>query len=133
MDEDRITGAAKKVAGKIEGGIGDLTGDAKTQLSGRAREAGGTVENLVGQAKDAARTVADQASELADQAYDSGRRYVEQGRRYVDEGRQRYPEAERYYRDGTEMVSRRVEESPLAAIMIAGAVGYVLALLLHRR
>ena len=55
MDKDRIVGSAKDFAGKVEGAVGDVTGDAKTQASGRAREAAGTVQNFYGQAKDAAR------------------------------------------------------------------------------
>ena len=54
MDKDRIVGSAKDFAGKVEGAVGDVTGDANTQASGRAREAAGTVQNLYGQAKDAA-------------------------------------------------------------------------------
>ena len=39
MDKDRIAGAAKDFAGKAEGVVGNMTGDAKTQAEGRAREA----------------------------------------------------------------------------------------------
>ena len=35
MDKDRIAGTAKDVAGKVEGGLGDITGDQETQASGR--------------------------------------------------------------------------------------------------
>lgn len=126
MDEDRITGTVKKVAGQAESLVGDVTGDTKTQASGRFREAGGTIENLIGQAKDTARQVAGQASDYAGQA-------LETGRRYVDEGRERLPEADRYYQQGTRAVTRQVEENPLLAIVAAGAVGYLLALLIHRR
>jgi uncharacterized protein YjbJ (UPF0337 family) len=38
MDKDRIIGSAKDVGGKLEGAVGDATGDAKTQASGRVRE-----------------------------------------------------------------------------------------------
>ena len=55
MDKDRITGAAKDWAGKAEGAAGDAMGDADTQAAGRIREAAGKVQNLYGQAKDAAR------------------------------------------------------------------------------
>ena len=62
MDKDRIAGSAKDFAGKVESAVGILTGDAKTQAEGRAREAAGTVQNLYGQAKDAASDAADTAS-----------------------------------------------------------------------
>ena len=38
-----------------------------------------------------------------------------------------------YLRDGSRAVGSRVEENPLIALVIAGAVGYGLALLLHGR
>ena len=37
MDEDRITGTARNVGGKVEEGIGRMTGNAQTQLKGHAR------------------------------------------------------------------------------------------------
>ena len=38
-----------------------------------------------------------------------------------------------YIRQGTDTVSHKVEENPLVALLIAGAVGYGLALLIHGR
>jgi ElaB/YqjD/DUF883 family membrane-anchored ribosome-binding protein len=84
------------------------------------------MDNFYTQATEAARTVADQASDLARQAY-------QEGERYVQEGRRRYPQAERYYRDGTRLVEHQVQESPWLALLLAGAVGYVMALLVHGR
>ena len=65
MDEDRITGAAKNMAGKVENAAGNITGDADTQAAARVREAAGKVQNLYGQAKDAARDAADDALSYA--------------------------------------------------------------------
>lgn len=62
MDRDRIIGSAKDLGGKVEGAVGDITGDARTQASGRLHEAAGSVQNVYGQAKDAARDVADTAA-----------------------------------------------------------------------
>jgi len=61
MNDDRIAGATKDFAGKAESNIGDIAGDVKTQMSGRAREAAGKAQNLYGQAKDAAREATDAA------------------------------------------------------------------------
>ena len=71
MDKDRIAGSAKDFAGKVEGTVGNMTGDAKTQAEGRAREAAGAVQNLYGQAKDAARDATDAAVDYAKDAYDN--------------------------------------------------------------
>jgi hypothetical protein len=48
-----------------------MAGDAKTQASGVAREAEGTVQDLYGQAKDAARDATDAAVGLAKDAYEN--------------------------------------------------------------
>src|ERR1700760_3335189 len=38
MDKDRVAGSAKDFAGKVEGVVGGIAGDAGTQAAGRARE-----------------------------------------------------------------------------------------------
>jgi uncharacterized protein YjbJ (UPF0337 family) len=58
MDENRIAGTAKNAGGKIEEGLGRITGDAKTQVRGQARQAEGELQDLYGQAKDTAASVA---------------------------------------------------------------------------
>jgi uncharacterized protein YjbJ (UPF0337 family) len=109
MDKDRISGTVKDVAGKVEGAFGDVTGDTQSQASGRAREAAGTVQNLYGQAKDAVRDAADTASSYAKDALDSD-----------------------VYRDGTRAVSSQVTGNPLGALLVAGGIGFALAMLLSR-
>jgi uncharacterized protein YjbJ (UPF0337 family) len=54
MNEDRISGTAKNLGGKIEEGVGRVTGDAKTELKGKLDQAVGTAQDLYGQATDAA-------------------------------------------------------------------------------
>ena len=46
MDEDRISGTARNVGGKIEEGIGRLTGDARTQIQGKLDQAAGAAQDL---------------------------------------------------------------------------------------
>jgi uncharacterized protein YjbJ (UPF0337 family) len=58
MDEDRISGTARNVAGKIEEGVGRLTGDSRAQLHGKLDQAAGAAEELYGQTTDAARDTA---------------------------------------------------------------------------
>lgn len=111
MDKDRITGAANDAAGKVESAFGRATGDAAREASGRAREASGVAQNLYGQAKDAARDVGDAASSFAKDAMDTG---------------------SEYYREGSHAVASTVKEQPLGALLVAGAVGFALALMLNR-
>jgi uncharacterized protein YjbJ (UPF0337 family) len=58
MDEDRISGTARNVGGKIEEGVGRLTGDARTQTQGKLDQAAGAAQDLYGQTADAARDTA---------------------------------------------------------------------------
>lgn len=112
MDENRVTGTAKSFAGKAEGAFGRAAGDAKTEASGRAREAEGVAQKIYGQAKDAANDLGDVASGIAKQAGDV---------------------AGDYYRDGSRAVAAKVQEQPLGALLVAGTIGFTLALLLNRQ
>jgi uncharacterized protein YjbJ (UPF0337 family) len=111
MDKDRITGSARELAGKVEGVVGDATGDPTTQAAARVREATGTMQNLYGQAKDAARGATDAAAGYAKNVHDNSGDTL---------------------RDNSEMLAKKVRENPLGSIMIAGAVGFALALLMTR-
>src|SRR5205814_6640250 len=111
MDKDRIAGSTRDVAGKVESTVGDIAGDAKTQTAGRAGEAAGTVQNLYGQAKDAVRDATDTAASYAKDAYDNSGDTL---------------------RDGTQAISKKVQDNPLGALLVAGGIGFALALLMSR-
>jgi uncharacterized protein YjbJ (UPF0337 family) len=111
MDKDRIAGSAKDVAGKVEGAVGDIAGDTKTQAAGRAREAAGTVQNLYGHAKDAARDATEAATSYAKDAYENSGETL---------------------RGGSQAVAKTVQDNPLGALLIAGGIGFALALLMTR-
>jgi ElaB/YqjD/DUF883 family membrane-anchored ribosome-binding protein len=89
-----------------------MAGDATTQATGRAREASGTVQNLYGQAKDAARDAADTAANVAKDAYANSGDTL---------------------RDSSQAVAKKVQENPLGSLLVAGAVGFGLALMMTRR
>src|SRR5262249_47375408 len=77
MDEDRIAGTAKNVAGKAQEGFGRMTGDVKSQVEGAARQAAGTAQDLYGQAKDTAADATRVVRERASEAEDFLRRTIE--------------------------------------------------------
>jgi uncharacterized protein YjbJ (UPF0337 family) len=104
MDKDRIAGSAKDFAGKVEGAVGSMAGDAKTQASGLAREAEGTVQNMHGQAKDA-------VVGLAKDAYENSGETL---------------------RDSSQAVAKKVQDNPLGALLVAGGIGFALAMLATR-
>lgn len=66
------------------------------------------------------------ASDFVHDLYRQGQIYMEQGRRYL-------PEAERYYRQGAQVVSRPMQEHPLATVLAVGALGCAVGWLLGRR
>jgi uncharacterized protein YjbJ (UPF0337 family) len=111
MDKDRIVGSAKDVAGKVEGAVGDMAGNAQTQAAGRTREAAGTVQNLYGQAKDTARDAGDAAISCAKDAYQNSGETL---------------------RGGSQAVAKTVHDNPLGALLIAGGIGFALTLLMTR-
>jgi uncharacterized protein YjbJ (UPF0337 family) len=46
MDEDRLYGTARNLGGKVEEGVGRVTGDVKTQLQGKLDQATGAAQDL---------------------------------------------------------------------------------------
>ena len=58
MDEDRVYGTARNLGGKVEEGVGRLTGGKQTQLKGKLDQLAGTARDLYGQTTDAARDTA---------------------------------------------------------------------------
>jgi hypothetical protein len=96
--------------------------NATPQSGGSTNHGQGTAEDVVGQATEAVRNVAESASDLARDTYKTGARYVR-------EGLDRYPEAGRSIREGSQAVSRPIQEYPLAAVLLFGAFGYLVGYL----
>ena len=114
MDENRCEGAARKVGGKVEGAVGDLTGDSKMQADGMVDKVAGKAQKAYGQAadtvRDAAGTVGDKARDYADQAGDYGSQLMDQVEEYGD------------------MLAEQVDARPITAVLVALGVGFLLAL-----
>jgi uncharacterized protein YjbJ (UPF0337 family) len=111
MDKDRIAGSAKDFAGKAEGTFGSIAGDARTRAAGQVREATGTAQNLYGQAKDAARDATDTVASYAKDAYEN---------------------SGDTFRDGSQALAQKVQDNPLGALLVAGGIGFALAMLMTR-
>ena len=69
------------------------------------------MQNLYGQAKDAARDVSDAAVDYAKGAYENSGDSL---------------------RDGSQAVARKVQDNPLGALLVAGGIGFALAMLMTR-
>jgi uncharacterized protein YjbJ (UPF0337 family) len=61
MDENRVSGTARNVGGKVQEGFGRVTGDTQTQAEGIANQVGGAAQDLYGRARDSAGDAADTA------------------------------------------------------------------------
>lgn len=70
MNEDRIVGGARNLAGQVEEGYGRATGDVKSELAGKLRQAEGTAQELYGQVKDQVKTTAASAADAVSAGVD---------------------------------------------------------------
>ena len=65
MDENRGSGTAKNIGGKVEEGFGRVTGDTNTQAAGLAKQISGVAQDMYGQARDVASDAAGTARDTA--------------------------------------------------------------------
>jgi uncharacterized protein YjbJ (UPF0337 family) len=77
MNEDRVAGTATNLGGKVQQGIGRVTGDTKTQVEGVMNQAAGAAQDLYGQAKDSASDAAQAVRKGAVDAEDYIRQLIE--------------------------------------------------------
>jgi uncharacterized protein YjbJ (UPF0337 family) len=77
MDENRVSGTAKNIAGKAEEAFGRATGDAKTRMQGQMRQAEGSIQDLYGQAVDSAGDTIEAVKQMPASVDDSIRHYIE--------------------------------------------------------
>jgi uncharacterized protein YjbJ (UPF0337 family) len=68
MNEDRFGGTAKNVGGRVEQGFGRATGDVKTEVEVKFKQAAGAAQDVYGQAKDAAGEAYEQAKDAVGDA-----------------------------------------------------------------
>jgi len=93
--------------------VGDQAADAANGLKGSITAAMGTVTDLAGQARSGS-SIQDAAIKAARQVGDAAAKTYEHGAR------------------AGEYVSRNTAEQPLLALLIAGAIGYGIAYMIHR-
>ena len=135
MDEDRITGAAQKLAGSAKDAAGGALGDTKLQAEGKADKAAGTVRNTAGGAKDAARDLGEDARGELSRLRNQVAQLMEE--RVTPALAGAAGTAEDYARQAKDAVIERseqasavVQERPLLAVGIGFAAGYLLGRLM---
>ena len=77
MDENRLSGTAKNLGGKVEEAFGRATGDAGIQAHGQMHQAEGSVQDLYGQAKDAAGEAINAVGKMPASFEDTIRHYIQ--------------------------------------------------------
>ena len=111
MEERRTTSGTKPQGGNSQGRADNARTDQQPPAQGSSHDAHDAADQLYNKAKDASRYVADRASEIWDEAYDEGRRYYREGSRAVGD----------------------LDGSTVATALVAAALGYALAYLIHRQ
>ena len=76
MDENRMSGTAGNFGGRIEENFGRATGDSKTMLQGQMKQAEGSIQDLYGQAADAAEDTIDAVRKMPASLDDTIRHYI---------------------------------------------------------
>jgi ElaB/YqjD/DUF883 family membrane-anchored ribosome-binding protein len=137
MDEHRAQDALKEgkemltdTAGKASNALSDLATDAKGKLDqGKAKveELQATAGDVVQQVRTAAQDFGEQAKSTVAKAGDVVQDFARQARDEVG------PAADQLYQQGArarDALIRNVEQNPLLALLIAGAIGYGLSYLI---
>src|SRR5207245_9933688 len=111
-----------------------LGSDAVQQTRGSMRGKVGRGKARIQHAQASAATLAQQASEAGRQAMSQAGEIVQGAAR--EAGNQAAQAATNLYQQGTragDFISRYAAEQPVTALLVAGAIGYGLAYLIHRR
>jgi ElaB/YqjD/DUF883 family membrane-anchored ribosome-binding protein len=137
MDKHRAQDALKEgkemltdTAGQVLNALSDLATDAKGKLDqGKAKveELQATAGDVVQQVKTAAQDFGEQAKSTVAKAGDVVQDFARQARDEVG------PAADKVYQQGAragDALIRNVEQNPLLALLIAGAIGYGLSYLI---
>jgi uncharacterized protein YjbJ (UPF0337 family) len=78
MDEDRIISNPKNLGGHVAEGFGQATGDVKTQVEGKAKQAEAAVQDAYGQVKETASDTVEAIRETASGTEDFLRTTIEE-------------------------------------------------------
>ena len=134
---DSAEGRAREAAGKAENLYGqakDTVRDAAETVADTARDIGGRIRDTVGgfvgsdEVEDRARRAQGAAEDHYDRARRSVRHAADDAYDYAEDA---YDRGSRALRHGHGGVSGQVAEYPLASLLIAGAIGFGLGLLVN--
>ena len=132
MNKDHIEGAFSEAKGTIKEGVGNVTGDAKTEAEGKVDQFAGRAQQAWGDARDAIDDVTGEAAEAiagaAGQAQGKFRETAESVRATASQVGAKVYEAGSCA--GSTLAST-VKQQPLLTLIGVAAVGYLAGYLLH--
>lgn len=131
MDEDRITGAAQKITGSTKEAAGNVLGDTKLQVEGKADRLEGAARNALGNTEDTVRdlgeSVEDEIARLRGQIERLMQERVTPALAGAAEAAENYArQAKDVVTEQSERLSVVVKDRPLLAVGVVAAVGYVI-------
>ncbi|PVE21837.1 hypothetical protein DC522_24290 [Microvirga sp. KLBC 81] len=121
-DPVSVTVTRKAIAPDQQAGA--PTASSRQSRDGQDQAEQETAEKLLDQVREAMQDVAQTASGTVREAYREGQHYVRQAR-------DRYPKAERSYQESRRLVRQQITANPWPWLLMAGAVGYALAWMIH--
>jgi uncharacterized protein YjbJ (UPF0337 family) len=77
MADDRVGGTVRNFGGKVQEGVGKVSGDTKTEVEGLVNQAAGAVQEAYGSAVDAATEGAQTVKDAAVAGHDTVKKFVE--------------------------------------------------------
>jgi uncharacterized protein YjbJ (UPF0337 family) len=132
MNEDHVEGTITEATGRVKDAVGGLTGDGKTQASGKLDEVSGQAQQALGDAKDTAASV---ASKTADTVSDAAARATETLRETAETVKAKAEAVGgKVYEAGAtagSYVGATVQDQPLLALIGVAAIGYLVGYLVH--
>ncbi|GJE59590.1 CsbD family protein [Methylobacterium trifolii] len=138
-ERDSVEGRAREAQGTAENLYGqakDRVRDVAEHVADTARDIGGKVRDTVGGlvGSDDVEDRVRRAQGAASDTYERGERYVRSaGREAYDRAEDAYENGGRTLRQGGREATNQIAEHPMAALLVAGLLGYGLGLLIHGR
>jgi ElaB/YqjD/DUF883 family membrane-anchored ribosome-binding protein len=132
MDQQQSEAVMSETAAKVVDTVADLTASTGKMVQDKIDQAKPVLRDL----RESAGAAMDKAADLAQKASNAGVQAVDAIQGVArDVGNQTSQAATSVYQQGTRAgayVSRYAAEQPLTALLIAGAIGYGVAYLIHR-
>ena len=126
---------------RVQDRVSETTEKVGTMASDAAKQAGASMQGTLEQGKAMIQDAQTSAATLARQASETGRQAMAQAGEMVqgaarEASNQATQAATNLYQQGSragDFISQYAAEQPVTALLVAGAIGYGLAYLIHRR